>query len=62
MVAEEKEQLKRDLEARARGEEVVIEKQPDPALEEVRFEVSELRGRMDNIEALLESLVRKLGQ
>lgn len=62
MVAEEKEQLKRDLEARARGEEVAIEKQPDPALEEVRFEVSELRGRMDNIEALLESLVRKLGQ
>lgn len=62
MVAEEKEQLKRDLEARARGEEVAIEKQPDPALEDIRFEVAELRGRMDNIEALLESLVRKLGQ
>ena len=62
MVAEEKERLKRDLEARARGEEVAIEKQPDPALEEVRFEVSELRGRLDNIESLLESLLRKLGQ
>ncbi len=62
MVAEEKENLKRDLEARARGEEVSIEKQSDPALEDVRFEVAELRGRMDNIEALLESLVRKLGQ
>jgi uncharacterized coiled-coil protein SlyX len=62
MVAEEKENLKRDLEARARGEEVTIEKQSDPALEDVRFEVAELRGRMDNIEALLESLVRKLGQ
>jgi hypothetical protein len=62
MVAEEKENLKRDLEARARGEEVAIEKQPDPVLEDVRFEVAELRGRMDNIEALLESLVRKLGQ
>lgn len=62
MVAETKEQLKRDLEARARGEEVAIEKQSDPALEDVRFEVAELRGRMDNIEALLESIVRKLGQ
>ncbi len=62
MVAEEKEQLKRDLEARARGEEVAIEKQSDPALEEVRFEVAELRGRLDNIESLLESLVRKLGE
>lgn len=62
MVAEEKEQLKRDLEARARGEEVAIEKPSDPALEEVRFEVAELRGRLDNIESLLESLVRKLGQ
>ncbi len=62
MVAEEKERLKRDLEARARGEEVAIEKQPDPALEEVHFEVAELRGRLDNIESLLESLLRKLGQ
>ena len=62
MVAEEKEKLKRDLEARARGEEVAIEQQPDPALDELRFEVAELRGRLDNIESLLESLLRKLGQ
>ncbi len=61
MVAEEKEKLKRDLEARARGEEVAIESQPDPALEELRFEVGELRGRLDNIEGLLETLVRKSG-
>lgn len=61
MVAEEKEKLKRDLEARARGEEVAIEQQPDPALEELRFEVGELRGRLDNIESLLETLVRKSG-
>jgi len=61
MVAEEKEKLKRDLEARARGEEVAIESQPDPALEELRFEVGELRGRLDNIESLLETLVRKSG-
>lgn len=62
MVAEEKEKLKRDLEARARGEEVAIEQHSDPELEEVRFEVAELRGRLDNIESLLESLLRKLGQ
>ncbi|MRR11891.1 hypothetical protein EG835_05355 [bacterium] len=60
MVAEEKERLKRDLEARARGEEVSIEKQSDPALDEVRFEVAELRGRLDNIESLLETLLRKI--
>ncbi|KAF0206988.1 MAG: hypothetical protein Q8S43_02905 [Actinomycetota bacterium] len=61
MVAEEKEKLKRDLEARARGEEVAIEQQTDPAFEELRFEVGELRGRLDNIEGLLETLVRKSG-
>ena len=61
MVADEKEKRKRELEARARGEEVAIERQPDPALEELRFEVAELRGRLDNIESLLETLVRKIG-
>ena len=61
MVAEEKEKLKRDLEARARGEEVAIEQHTDPAFEELRFEVGELRGRLDNIEGLLETLVRKSG-
>lgn len=60
MVAEEKEKLKRALEARARGEEVEIEKASDPALEEVRFEVAELRGRLDNIETLLETMLRRL--
>ena len=62
MVAEEKEKLKRELEARARGEHVAIEQQPDPALEELRFEVAELRGRLDGIEALLETIARKLGE
>jgi hypothetical protein len=61
MVAEEKEKLKRELEARARGETVAIEQQPDPALEEIRFEVAELRGRLDNIEGLLEAIARKIG-
>lgn len=60
MIAAEKEQLKRDLEARARGEEVAIEQAGDPALEEVRFEVAELRGRLDNIEAMLQTVLRKL--
>lgn len=60
MVAEEKEKLKRDLEARARGEQVAIEAVPDPVLEEVRFEVAELRGRLDSIEALLQTVLRKL--
>ncbi|MBN1192496.1 MAG: hypothetical protein JXA36_02210 [Coriobacteriia bacterium] len=62
MVAEEKEKLKRDLEARARGEEAEIERQSDPALDEVRFEVAELRGRLDNIESLLETLLRKTAE
>jgi hypothetical protein len=62
MVAEEKEQLKRDLEARARGEEIAIERPNDPVLDEVRFEVAELRGRLDNIESLLETVLRKLGE
>lgn len=62
MVEEEKEKLKADLAARARGEEVAIEQPSDPALEEVRFEVAELRGRLDNIESLLETMLRKLGE
>ena len=62
MVEEEKEKLKRDLEARARGEEVAPSQQSDPVLDEVRFEVAELRGRLDNIEALLEAMLRKLGE
>lgn len=62
MVAEEKERLKAALEARARGEEVADETQHDPALDEVRFEVAELRGRLDNIEGMLETVLRKLGE
>lgn len=58
MVEEEKEQLKRDLEARARGEEVAIETPADPALDEIKFEVAELRGRLDNMESLLETILR----
>ncbi|MHB1017265.1 MAG: hypothetical protein ACYC2X_05205 [Coriobacteriia bacterium] len=60
MVEEEKEKLKRDLEARARGEEVAIETPSDPALDEIRFEVAELRGRLDTMESLLETILRKV--
>lgn len=62
MVEEEKEKLKRDLEARARGEEASPEKESDPALDEIRFEVAELRGRLDTMESLLETILRKLGE
>ena len=61
MVAEEKERLKAALEARARGEEVADDAPRDPALDEVRFEVAELRGRLDSIETMLETVLRKLG-
>lgn len=60
MVEVEKEKLKAELDARARGE---VEAEPaatDPALDELRFEVAELRGRLDGIESLLEALNRKL--
>jgi hypothetical protein len=60
MVAEEKEKLKRELEARARGEATGPGQRSDPALEELRFEVAELRGRLDTIETLLETILRKM--
>ncbi len=62
MVAEEKEKLKRELEARARGDEMPVEEHADPALDEIRFEVAEMRGRLDSIEALLGTVLRKLGE
>ena len=60
MVAEEKEKLKAELAARARGESLDSDEHADPALEEIRFEVSEIRGRMDNLESMLETILRKL--
>lgn len=62
MVEEEKEKLKRDLEARARGEEVAIEEPSDPALDEIRYEVAELRGRLDTMESMLETILRKVSE
>jgi hypothetical protein len=60
MVAEEKEKLKAELEARARGEAPDSGDATDPALEEIRFEVGEIRGRIDNLESMLETILRKL--
>ena len=60
MVAEEKDKLKAELAARARGESLATDERSDPALEEIRFEVGEIRGRMDNLESILETILRKL--
>jgi hypothetical protein len=60
LVAEEKEKLKAALEARARGEEPAEAGPGDPALDEIRFEVGEMRGRLDAIEAQLETIIRTL--
>jgi len=60
MVAEEKDKLKAELEARARGEVPASDERSDPALEEIRFEVGEIRGRIDNLEAMLDTILRKL--
>lgn len=61
MVAEEKERLKAELAARARGETPATTGQSDPAFDELKFEVAELRGRLDAIEGTLDAIGRKLG-
>jgi len=61
MVAEEKERLKAELAARARGEAPAMTTQADPALDELKFEVAALRGRLDAIEGTLDAIARKLG-
>ncbi|MCX8007070.1 MAG: hypothetical protein N3B11_03030 [Coriobacteriia bacterium] len=60
MIEEEKEKLKAELVARARGEAASEEQRPDPAIEELRFEVSALRGRLESIESKLDAIVRRL--
>ena len=60
MVAEEKERLKAALAARARGEAPVMTQQSDPAMDELRFEVAALRGRLDSIEGMLDAIARSL--
>jgi hypothetical protein len=58
--ARDYERLKAALEARARGEDTGGTAERDPALDEIRFEVAALRGRVDSIEPLLQSVLRKL--
>ncbi len=60
MVAEEKERLKAELIARARGEAPSEAERPDPAIEELTFEVRELRGRLESIESALDAIRRRL--
>lgn len=60
MIEEEKEKLKAELIARARGEAPASEEGPDPAIEELRFEVAALRGRLESIETKLDAIVRRL--
>ena len=58
MVAEEKERLKAELAAGAvKREDADAQK---VALEELRFEVAELRGRIDEIAGMLETAIAKL--
>lgn len=58
MVAEEKDRLKEQL--ANRGTEGVTQ-EPDPALEQIRFEMGELRGRLDQMQASLDAIVAAVG-
>jgi hypothetical protein len=58
MVQQEKEQLKADL--AAGGVERPSADEQKLALEELRFEVAEMRGRMDALTGALETVVAKL--
>lgn len=60
MIEEEKEKLKAELVARAKGEAPASEEKPDPVIEELRFEVAALRGRLESIETKLDAIVRRL--
>lgn len=58
MVAEEMKRLKVDIaEGRARAPG---EREPSPELEELRFEVGELRGRLESMQASLDAILARL--
>jgi hypothetical protein len=59
MVAEEKEKLKAEL-AAGRVERPDVDEQKI-ALDELRFEVAAMRGRMDEMAGMLETVLAKLG-
>jgi polyhydroxyalkanoate synthesis regulator phasin len=58
MVAAEKERLKAQL---ASGEGDVTEDATDERFAEVRFEIGELRGRIDQMQATLDAIAAHLG-
>lgn len=60
MVAEEKERLKARL---AAGEVTTgdVARDAGESVDELRFEVGELRGRIESLQATLDSISRKLG-
>lgn len=60
MIAQEKERLKAELAAGTTGAAA----QPDVAehLDELRFEVAELRGQIESMRATLDALARRSGQ
>ena len=57
MVAEEKERLKAEL----AGGTATAPEAGDERLEEVRFEVAELRGRLEQMQATLDAIASHLG-
>ena len=58
MIAEEKERLKAELAAGRDRRTGVAARQSVELLEELRFEIAELRGRMESMQASLDSLSR----
>ncbi len=58
MVAAEKERLRERL---AAGEPAVAEDAHDERLAEIRFEVAELRGRLDAMQTTLDAIAARLG-
>ena len=58
LVAEEKDRLKREIVARAPSE--TMPSAGGATLDDVRFEIAEVRGRLDAIEARLDALMRAM--
>lgn len=58
LVAEEKDRLKREISTRAPG--AATPSATGATLDDVRFEIAEVRGRLDAIEARLDALMRAM--
>ncbi len=59
MIAAEKEALKSELAARAEGADPSEGETGDAALADMRFELGEIRGRLDAIERAVDTLIRR---